>query len=345
MTYQQLEKQWRSGKADSVYLFYGEEEFLRTELIRKAIDLFLPDASLRSFNLDQFDGAESRLVDVLASAKAYPVMAEARVIICRNFEKFFVRRGKTDDADSPKNALIADYLEDPNRSTLLILDSTKPGAKNTHPWKGLFINATPIEFAPLKEQDAMEWICDRAAHFGKKLDTRGAKMLVDLLGTDLRQLSSELEKLVTYVGSEEAITTADVEATIGVSPQYNVFELNKAIGIRNKTLASEIVVRMFEADKKALFMTLFNLAKYFEQLVVAREMSHNRESDQAIAKALDLYGGAVFYVKNYVAEARRYTAIELDNAIKAIVATEYQTRKTSMVDDCLLVQQLIAEIL
>ena len=340
MTSIQIEQAWKSGRADAVYFFYGEEEFLRDELIRKAADLLLPDVALRSFNLDEFDGAESKLHQVFSAAKAYPVMTDARLVICRNTEKFFTAR--SEERKKEENEMVSAYLEDPNRSTILIFDTSKPGAKNTYPWKSLHAAATAVEFGPLKEGPASEWICDRAERYGKHLETRAAQILVTLLGSDLRMLSSELEKLISYVGSVDAITVKDVEATIGVSPTYNIFELTKAVGAGNKAKASEIVLKMVEADKGERFMIFMMLGRYFEQLTIAKELA-GKQSDQAIAKALDLYGGGAYFVKDYISAAKRYTRAQLDSATKTLVSAEHQTRR-ARVDDVLLVQKLIAEV-
>jgi DNA polymerase-3 subunit delta len=342
MTAAQIEKAWRSGKADAVYFFYGEEEFLRDELIRKSVDLLLPDVALRSFNLDEFDGTENKLGDIIKAAKAYPVMTETRLVICRNTEKLFTAR--SDERKQEENELIGGYLEDPNRSTILILDSSKPGAKNTHPWKGLHAKTTAVAFEAMRDKDAIEWVTERSEKYAKHLDTRAAQMLVSLIGTDLRALSNELEKIATYVGDADSISIADVEASVGVSPTYNVFNLTKAIGLRDKALATEIAIRIFEADKKAFYLMMLNINRYFEQVVVAKELVANKASENEIIKALDLYGGAAYYVKDYITAARNYSREQLDAAVRALVRTEYHTRRVS-IEDSLLVENLISEII
>jgi DNA polymerase III subunit delta len=341
MTAELVEKGWKSGRADAVYFFYGEEEFLRDELLRKAVELLQPDQALRSFNFDQFDGAEAKLRDVLAAARAYPVMADVRLVICRNADKLFTAR--SDKRKEEENEMIATYLEDPNRSCVLILDSSKPGAKNTHPWKGLHLNSTVSEFAPMRDSAATEWIADRAARYGKRFESRAAQMLVSLIGTDLRALANELEKIVTYVGDAENINQADVESCISVSPTYNVFNLSKAVGVRNKPLATEIALGIMTADKRGMFGILSSLGRYFEQLAVAKEMG-GKSSDQELAKALDLYGGAAYFVKEYVTAARSYSRAQLDDAMRLIVSAELQTRRVR-VDETLLVERLIAELI
>ena len=345
MTIQQIEKSWKSGKPEAIYLFYGEEEFLRTEMLARVLDTFLSDISLRAFNYDQLSGNEHKLPDVINAAKNYPVMADMRVVICRDAEKLF----KIREADKSKKKeddpfdLLYKYLDDPNRSTLLVFDMIKPGPKNQHPWKDLFAKTTTAEFPMMKESAAMEWITERAQRSGKKLETKAASALVSHIGADLRSLTSELEKLLAYTGDKESISAKDVETTVGISPTYNVFELQKAIGAGNKALATEIALRMIEVDKGARYPMFFNLARYFEQLLVAREMSAKRESEQAIAQALGLYGGGAYFVKDYITAAKKYPSAKLDNALRALVSAEFDTRRVK-IDDSLLVEKLIAEI-
>jgi DNA polymerase-3 subunit delta len=344
-TIEQVEKAWRSGKPDSIYLFYGDEEFLRADMLLRSLDTFIPDFSLRSFNYDQLSGNDHKIHDVISCAKNYPVMAEMRIVICREAEKIFKTR--TGEKVTPKDesrfdALYA-YLEDPNRSTLLIFDFDKAGNKTHYPWKALFANATSVEFPALKEPAAIEWIANRAKKSGRSLDTKAAQALVDHLGTDLRTLSSELEKLLAYVGDSQTITAKDVEATVGVSPTFNIFELQKAIGSGNKGRAAEIALRMLETDKGARYPMFAFLSKYLEQLAIAKDMSGRRESEPAIAQAMGLYGGGAYYVKDYISASKRYSSSQLDGALKALVRAEFDTRRVK-IDDSLLVERLIAEI-
>ena len=342
MTIQQLEKTWRSGKPDAIYLFYGEEEFSRSEMLTRALDIFISDPSLRSFNYDQLSGGDHDFNEVLNCAKNYPVMADMRVVICRDAEKLFKVRdtGKKND---DKFDLLYAYLKDPNRSTLLIFDMEKPGPKNQHPWKELFAKTTTVEFPALKESGAAQWIAERAEKLGKKMETKAATALIMHAGTDLRSLTGELEKLLAYTGDNEKITAADVETVIGISPTYNIFELQKAIGAGNKSLAMEIAMRMLDSDKGERFPMFYQLARYFEQLSIARDMSARREPEQSIAQALGLYGGGAYFVKDYITAAKRYSSAKLDHATKALVDAEFGTRKIK-IDDSLLVEKLIAEI-
>jgi DNA polymerase III subunit delta len=350
MTIKQIISDWRKGKADPVYLFYGDEEFLRNEALNEVVNAFLPDPAMRSFNLDQFYGNETKISTVIQCASGFPVMNERRVVIVRNAEKLYRFRDSDDDdegskgKDHPDVIATINYLEKPNFDCILILDCTKPGAKNTYPWKAIFAKAHTVDFVPLREQETADWIRERAKKQSRNLSERAAQTLVDYIGTDLRSQSTELEKVITYAGDKDEITETDVKAVVGNMAQHDAFELTKAIGAGNKKLASEIAIRMINEDKSARFPMFAVLIKYLEQLVVAQDMSAKRLSDKDIAAAIGLYGGGAYYVKEYISASHKFSRSSLDRAVKSLVGAEYQTRRAK-IDESLLVQRLILEMM
>ena len=346
MTQAQITANWKRGKADAVYFFYGEDEFTKSECITLALETFLPDFGMRSFNFDQFYGAESKSVAVVNCANQLPVMTDKRMVIVRDAEKLWRSRSGGDESVGKKSAKnedpILSYLEKPNFDCILIIETTKPGAKNTYPWKALFAKAVTVEFAPPKEAAVIDWLIQRASKVSRTLDMNAARLIVESVGTDLRTNASELEKLLTYVGDRPKITEEDVEQAVGISRTFNSFELTKAIGAGNKQKASEIALRMIVEDKSAKYILVPAIGKYLEQLIVAKEMAN--ENDAAIAGALGLYGGAAYFVKDYTSAARRYSRASLDSALKSFTQTEFESRIYKM-DDAMLFQKLIAEIM
>lgn len=341
MTYAALKADWKKGKAVPVYLFHGEEEFLRREALDLALETFVPDVATRSFNYDVFYGAESKVTDVLGCCASFPVMAERRLVIVRDADKLFKSRSKEEKNDDPFRA----YLAKPNFDTVLILETTKPGAKNTHPWKDLFAKAETVEFALLSDAITARWLVDRAGHYGKKLDDEAAMLLVSFTGTDLTGLAGELEKLAAFVGEDrERIGSEDVKEIVGKSKSFNVFEFTKAIGSGNREQATSIALRLFADDSRAWYQTIPMVARYFEQLSVAREMIDSRSDAKAIAEALGLYGGAAYFANEYMNAARRYTPKKLDAAHKAILRIERESR-ISRPDERLLIQMMLSEIM
>ena len=339
---------WRSGKAAPVYVLHGEEEFLRTELLHAAPEALVPDESTRSFNFDLLYGPETTLPQIVTMAQGYPMMAERRLVIVREAER--ILRPKIAGEAAPKNKKkgsedpLLRYLEQPNPSCTLIFDMEKFGARNQSPFKELSAKSEVIEFSQLKEGEVVDWLRARATGLGRKLPADAARLMVGHLGISLHEHANELEKLVTYTTGKSEITTKDVEQVVGASREHNVFELTKAIGQGNKPLAVTIALRMLDADSGQRQFMFVMLARFIEQLIISREMAGRGEPERAIAEALEMRGGAAYFVKDTIAMARRYTSARLDAALRAIVQTEADTR-AARIDDALLIETLLLKLL
>ncbi|HET6512294.1 MAG TPA: DNA polymerase III subunit delta [Candidatus Kapabacteria bacterium] len=347
MTFEEVEKNWKAGKAKPVYVFHGEEEFLRSELLHTAPALFVPDEGTRSFNFDLLYGAETNLQNVLSLAQSYPVMAERRLLIVREADKIMKSKAST-SASKKKTAksedLMVNYLASPQPETVLIFDMTKMGPKNTNPWKELAAKAEIVEFPILKEPQIIDWLRSRAKKEQKLLAEKAARLMVGHLGTSLRTHANELEKLITFVGERGEITEQDVEQVVGVSRSYNVFELTKAIGSGDKAKSAEIIIRMLAQDKDQRHLLFVMIARYFEQLIITQEMLIKGEKEAAIAEAIDLRGGAAFFVREFIAAAKRYRRERLDHAMRSIVEAESTTRRVQL-DDTLIFERLLTQIM
>jgi DNA polymerase-3 subunit delta len=348
MTNDAIEKSWKSGKPMPVYVFHGEEEFLRNELIHQAADLLVPDESTRSFNFDLLYGADTSVAQIISVAQGYPMMAERRVVIVREAEK--VLRTKPAGATTSRKKKSADqdpllaYLERPNPDCVLIFDTQKLGPKNQSPFRELVAKAEVIEFPMLKDGEVSNWVRTRAKHLGRILSEGAARLLVGHLGTSLRSHANELEKLITYTSGRTEITEQDVEQVVGASRDHNVFELTKAIGQGNKKLALTIALRMLAADKDQIHVLFVMISRYLEQLTIAHELSAKGQGERDIADALELKGGAVYFVKDTIAAAKKYSAQRLDQAMRSLLAAEESTRRTGA-NSSLIVEKMILGVL
>jgi DNA polymerase-3 subunit delta len=341
-----IEKAWRAGKAEPVYVFHGEEEFLRSELLHLAPTLLVPEESTRSFNFDLVYGSEVSLPQVVSMAQGYPMMADRRLVLVRESEKV-LRPKPAGSAKSKKKESSEDpflhYLAKPNPDCVLIFDMVKFGARNQSPFKELVEKAQVIEFTVMKDGEVVDWIRTRAKRLKRPLTDGAARLLVAHLGTSLRAHANELEKLITFTSGRTEITEQDVEQVVGASREHNVFELTKAIGAGNKAQAVTIALRMIEADKDQRQLLFVMFARFIEQLTIAREMMAKGDGDKAIAEALELRGGAAYFVKETMSVARRYTRERLDQAMRAIVDAEASTRKVQIGDE-LLLEMLILKL-
>lgn len=229
----------------SVYCFYGEESYFLDRLQDEAISL-VPE-SQRDFNLDLLYGADVTPGQLLSIAKSYPMMAELRVVILRDFRRLsFAEDGNPED-------LVA-YLENPNPTTILVLIDEKSPDKRSRMGKMLTGKTPPgifsAEFENLPEYQVPDWISGWVKeHYDKQIDPDSARILSQLAGNQLQRLSTELEKVCTFVDSRKQIARSDVEAIIGSYREYSVFELKDAVLSRDLEQTLSILEQMLLKGK------------------------------------------------------------------------------------------------
>ena len=337
-------KQWKSGPSRSVWVLHGEEEFLRSELLAAAPEIFVPDEATRSFNCDILYGAETSLDQVLTIARSYPMMAERRLVIVRDAERILRAKPAGTSAKSKKKQNedpLPAYLAQPNPDCILMFDLEKLGAKNQSPFRELNERAQILEFPILKDGEVTEWLRARAKGLGRSIASDAARLMVAYLGTSLRTHANELEKLLIYTGDRKEIVVGDVEQVVGASRENNVFELTKAIGAGNKPLATEIALRILDQGRDQRQFLFVMLGRFIEQLTIVRELSVKGENERTIAEALELRGGAAYFAKEIIQQARRYTREKLDGALRTLIEAEFQTRGRHTNDELLMERVLL----
>ncbi|HUI64467.1 MAG TPA: DNA polymerase III subunit delta [Bacteroidota bacterium] len=233
-----------------MYLLSGEEELLLEEALGGLVESALSGAD-RGLNLDVLRGEEADGRDIVARATSFPMVSERRVVVLRSPEKLSAH-----DLE-----LVSNYCQEPSPSTCLILVSTKPDFRK-QPFSTLRKTGNAYEFRRLYENQIPGWITERVRIGGRRIDPEGAKLLAAYVGTSLRELVSEIEKLFTYVGQRTEITEGDVSALVGSSKEYSPFELQKVIGRRETGSAVTMVEKMLDAGE-AIPLIIASLTNYF----------------------------------------------------------------------------------
>jgi DNA polymerase-3 subunit delta len=303
MPHKQIIKDIQEGKVAPVYLIGGEEAYFVDE-ISEAIENDIIDESERSFNMDIFYGMESDLATIVSIAKQYPMMAERRLVIIKEAHKI-------------KDLEILDnYILNPVESTTLLIamkgknfDSRKNAynpKKNPHI---VLFNGKKIADYKLSP-----WVMDYCKKEGYQIDAIRAQVLIDHLGNDISKLVNELGKLFINKKKGEAITAEDIENKIGISKDFTVFELQKAIGMKDIKRANQIILYYAENLKTHPFPVLaINLFNYFNRLMIYYYC--NDKSDSNLAKEL---GVNPYFVNEYRVAAKNYPAMKVLSNISTI---------------------------
>ncbi|MDX1548662.1 MAG: DNA polymerase III subunit delta [Rhodothermales bacterium] len=331
LRYEDLDAAFRHGNFKPLYFFYGEEGFLMDELQRTLAEHALAPAE-RDFNFDLVYGAEAEASQVLGLCTAFPMMAARRVVVVRGFDKL---------AD---NRRFAAYAEHPNPSAVvLLLCDGKPNL-SMHPYRALKQHAVWAEFKPLYDRELPGWIRKRAEALGRRIEPRAVQMLADYVGTDLRTAAAEIDKLVTYAGDRTALSADDVLHASGQTREFNVFELQKAIGEGRFEAALPIAERLLSQASNArgeALMIVAVLTSYFTKLWKLAAFGRQRLPDHELARRI---GVPPFYVKEYQAALRRFPLPALERAFAALLSADYELKGGARRDERLVLLLLLRRL-
>lgn len=243
--YQTILSHISTGALKPVYYLYGKEEFFLDQLLEKFSNL-LADHE-KDFNFDLLYGQDISPAKALAIARSFPMMAERRVLIIRNF----LQIAKDTGGEGELNDFIS-YFEQPNPSCLLVLFDTGKPAGNTKIGKVLekSPNVGFFHFEPLPDYMIPEWVMHWVStHYQKKIDPAAAQLLSQFVGNNLQLLSSEIDKVCTFVDTKAQVTEADVRKIIGSYREYTALELKDAVINRDLNKALYIAEQMLQHSK------------------------------------------------------------------------------------------------
>ena len=292
-------KDFKNRKYKPLYLLHGEEPYFIDQVSNYAEHKLLSEAE-RGFNQTVLYGKDTDVMTVLNAAKRYPMMADYQVVLVKEAQD--MKWGKDDDDKKSINPLLS-YLESPLPSTILVF-CYKYGKfdKRKKTYKAIEKNGVIFESAPLYDSKIPAWIETFVAGKGYKIDPQASAMLAEYLGNDLSKIANEMEKLMLNVKAGQPITLQHVQDNIGISKEYNVFELQSALSRKDPFKVNQII-NYFEANPKAnpIVLVLGNLNNFFSKVLLYHYAKDR--SPQNLAREL---GVSPYFLKDYELAARSY---------------------------------------
>lgn len=281
----------KKGNIKPIYFLMGEEPYY-IDKISDFIEENILDEADKGFNQQVMYGRDVSIEDIVSSAKRYPMMAERQVLIIKEAQ------------DLSRNIeKLVSYAENPQPTTVLVLNyKYKKLDKRKKLHKAIAKSGLIYESKKLYENQVSDWI--RRVLGGKKyqIEIKAAQMLVEFLGTDLSKISNELDKLMIILPKETIINDKHIEDNIGISKDFNNFELRKAVGEKNIVKSNRIINYFVENPKNnPLVMTISLLNSFFTQLLLFHGLKDKSKS--SVAKTL---GVNPYFVDEYFLAARNY---------------------------------------
>lgn len=242
MTFEALSKSIDAKKYASIYLLQGEATWHIDELTKK-LENEIIDEGMRDFNLTVLYGRDSSLEAIISSARRAPMMSPLQVVIVKEMQLMKVSL----------EPLMA-YISQPSPHTILVLqymgkrmDGKLKTTKLLKKTDGVVI----FDQKAIKEHTVPKWIIDRVQSFNLKIDERSAHMMAQYLGTDLNKVDNAIEKLKLNLPEGSLISEAHIERYVGISKDYNFFELENAISAKNLEKSFRIIAYA-EKNPKAI---------------------------------------------------------------------------------------------
>ena len=327
LDYKEIIKSIRQKQYKPVYFLHGEESFFIDE-ISEVIENEILTEGEKAFNLMVLYGKDVDSLAVVDNARRYPMMSQYQVVIVKEAQ------------DMKTLAQLQTYVERPLSSTILLLAHKHKKLDMRSAFaKSINKNAVVFESKPLYDNQVPDFIRGWLKEHKMQVENNALDLMVEYLGTDLGKIINELEKLRINLTEGAAVNIGHVEKYIGISREYNVFELQKALGLRNVLQANKIVNYFKENPKDGPFvMVIGNLYNYFSKIYQLSFLLNASPNDQI--KHLGLR--SEWFLKDYLQAVKHYPRNKTEQVIG--VLKEYDLKAKGVNSDNVAGGELLKEM-
>ncbi|MEM9648982.1 MAG: DNA polymerase III subunit delta [Bacteroidota bacterium] len=293
----------KQGNPSPIYFLMGEEPYYIDKISQYVAENVLTEDE-KGFNQMVLYGKDTSVDDIVGNAKRFPMMAQHQVVIVKEAQHL-----------SRTIENLTSYAEQPQPTTILVICyKYKKLDKRKKLYKTIQKNGVLFESKKLYENQVSEWIRRTLSGKKYKITPKASQMLVEFLGTDLSKISNELDKLSLVVPKGEEITPELIEQHIGISKDYNNFELKKAIGERNVGKATRIVDYFAQNPKDNPFVvTVTLLNTFFTQL-----LQYHGLKDHSPGNVAKVLGVSPYFVNEYTVAAKNYPMKKVSHIISSL---------------------------
>ena len=302
-TTNQLISEIKEGKIAPIYFLMGEEVYY-IDMISDYIESNVLEEGEKGFNQMVLYGKEVSIQDIVSNSKRYPMMAERQVIIVKEAQNL----NKTIEQ-------LVDYAKNPQPTTVLVFNyKYKTLDKRKSLFKALSKVAVIFESKKVYDDKIPSWIQSFLRSKQISITPKAALMLSEFLGNDLSKIANELNKLEIVIGVKKEITPEIIEENIGISKDFNNFELQKALGNLDHKKAYQIVHYFAQNSKQHPFvLTISSLYMYFTKLMTVHTVRDKNPS--TVAKAL---GINPYFVNEYIAVSRNFPMRRISGVLETL---------------------------
>ncbi|MBN8664053.1 MAG: DNA polymerase III subunit delta [Chitinophagales bacterium] len=330
MSAEKILSEWKKGQFKPIYWLEGDEPYFIDMLVDHAEHKILSESEA-GFNLTIFYGRDADWAAVVNACRRYPMFAERSVVLLKEAQHMR-------DIDK-----LEPYIENPLSSTVFVVSyKEKKVDARTKFAKLLKQNAEVFTTKKIYDSQLPEWASNMVQQHGLTINQKALQLLVDHIGNDLSRIQNEIEKLAVNLGSRKNITEDDIETYIGVSKEFNVFELQDAMVRRDLAKAIRII-QYFEANPKAapIQMMLPALYNFFSKVYMIFGVQGD---EKTLATAI---GVNPYFIKDYIAAAKNYAYEGVERIL--LLLHEYNLRSVGVnnagAEDSSLMKEMVVKMM
>jgi len=347
MTIDQILNELKKKIYHPVYFLQGEESFYIDQICDYIEKNVLSDSE-KEFNQTILYGKDVDVPTLISYAKRYPMMSTHQVVIVKEAQdmKSLVAKEKEKEKGKDKDSKdpMTEYLLKPTQSTILVFCyKYKTIDKRTKFAKTIDKSALLFDSKKIYDNQLPDWINGQVLRLGFRVDPKAAMMMAEYLGNDLSKISNEISKLIVSLKPGDEITAVMVEENIGISKEFNIFELQSALGKRNIFKANQIV-NYFASNTKGnpTVVTTSQLYNYFLKVLQFHQVDHR--SGETPAAVLGVHP---YFIKDYETAARAYPMEKCIRNISFIREFDNKTKgiNNATSNDGQLLKELVYKIL
>ncbi len=315
-----------------IYFLMGEETYY-IDFITELLEIEVLNEDEKNFNKTTLYGKDTTVEELISHCKRYPMMSKYQLVVIKEAQDL-----------SRKIESLSSYALNPLMSTVLVVNyKYKSLDKRKKLFKNIQKFGVVIDCKKIYESSVLNWIIKQLKIDDFTIEPKACSMLVDYLGNDLKKINNQLNKLKIISSNKKNITPKLIEENIGISKDFNVFELRNAIGLKN--LDKALIISNYlssNTNKHPIQMTLSSLFSFFIQIFQYHSLSNKSQNNSAA-----ILGVNPFFVKDYVLASNNYSMKKISTIISLIKNCDLKSKgmgvsNTSNHD---LLRQLIIQII
>ena len=329
-------KQLQTNQFAPVYFLQGDEPYY-IDLISDYIETNALDESQKNFNQFVIYGRDAMVSDILTHARRFPMMSDRQVVLVKEAQE--IPDLKKENAQK----LLVNYLEQPTPSTILVF-CYKYKTIDKRKVFGKAIEKAAVEVVTKKIYDNQipHWIKDYLAVKDVEISEKASQMLVEYIGNNLERLSHEIDKVLINLKGKSKIEAEDVQEYVGISKEFNVFELQKALAVKDVMKANQII-NYFSSNPRnhPIIPIIALLFSFFSKLLLVHHSKNKAESNLASILKINPY-----FVKEYISAARSYSLEKVIGNIHHLRKADLSSKGVdSNMEDSQILKELIFKLL